>query len=293
MTNQKRAYFFAGLTVLCWSTVATAFKIALSGQNPTNLLFYSTVFSTISLAIIYFSSKTTKVRLSAKAILSSALMGFLNPFLYYIVLFKAYSLLPAQSALTLNYSWAIVIVLFSIIFLKQRISLINIFGLIISFFGVMFIAAKGNLQTLEISDTFGTSLALSTSLIWGAYWILNLKDRRDAKEKLFLNFAFGLLFITIYQLGFNQIELPDFKTLSADVYIGLFEMGITFVLWLNALKYSEDTAKVSNIIYLSPFFSLFFIALILGEKIEFYSIIGLILIIIGILFGNLIKFFKK
>ena len=34
--------------------------------------------------------------------------GFLNPFLYYIILFKAYSLLPAQEALSLNYTWPLV-----------------------------------------------------------------------------------------------------------------------------------------------------------------------------------------
>ena len=38
MKNQSRAYLYAGLTVLCWSTVATAFKLGLRHQEPFSLL---------------------------------------------------------------------------------------------------------------------------------------------------------------------------------------------------------------------------------------------------------------
>ena len=66
-------------------------------------------------------------------------------------------------------------------------------------------------------------------------------------------------------------------------YVGLFEMGITFVLWLSALKLSETTAKVGNLIFLSPFLSLIFIHFFVGEDILASTFIGLILIVAGIL----------
>ena len=46
-------------------------------------------------------------RYSGAALVRAAALGFLNPFLYYVVLFKAYDLLPAQEAQPLNYTWAI------------------------------------------------------------------------------------------------------------------------------------------------------------------------------------------
>jgi drug/metabolite transporter (DMT)-like permease len=70
--------------------------------------------------------------------------------------------------------------------------------------------------------------------------------------------------------------------LAGGIYIGLFEMGITFVLWLNALKYSSTTAKVSNLIYLSPFLSLILIYFTVGETILPSTVIGLSLIVAGI-----------
>ena len=70
---------------------------------------------------------------------------------------------------------------------------------------------------------------------------------------------------------------------GAIVYIGLFELGITFLIWLQALRISESTAHVSQIIYLAPFLALVWIRLILSEKILPSTIAGLALIITGLL----------
>jgi drug/metabolite transporter (DMT)-like permease len=66
------------------------------------------------------------------------------------------------------------------------------------------------------------------------------------------------------------------------VYIGLFEMGFSYVLWLLALQYTSSAAKISTLIFLSPILSLFIIHQVLGEKIMPTTITGLILIISGL-----------
>jgi len=81
----------------------------------------------------------------------------------------------------------------------------------------------------------------------------------------------------------NNLVLPGTEATIGVIYIGLFEMGITFVLWLNALKNAENTAKVSNLVYLSPFLSLLFVSIAVGEKILISTFVGLTLIIGGIL----------
>ncbi len=58
-------------------------------------------------------------------------------------------------------------------------------------------------------------------------------------------------------------------------------MGITFVLWLNALRLSSTTAKVSTLIFFSPFLSLVFIHFFVGEDIRLSTIVGLVFIVIG------------
>ncbi|TAL71085.1 MAG: DMT family transporter [Bacteroidetes bacterium] len=285
MKNQNKAYIFALLSVLCWSTVATAFKIALKYQDFVQLLLYSSLTSVLILFSILLIQGKLKLltNQSKKQVTTSLLLGLLNPFLYYLILFKAYSLLPAQMAQPLNYTWGIIVVLFSILILKQKIRLINIIALLVSFSGVIIISSRGEIFNFHIVEPYGVTLAVGSSLIWSYYWILNMKDERDEIVKLFFNFIFGLIFIISYILTFSKFELPNTEGILASVYVGLFEMGITFVFWLKALNYSETTSQVSNIIYLSPFISLVFIYFILGEKILLSSFLGLAFIISGIL----------
>jgi len=240
MVKQKKAYFYAAAAVLLWSTVASAFKISLRYLDVLPLLFLASVFSTFILFCFLLSLKklTLLTTLAKKDYLHSALLGLLNPFLYYLLLFKAYSILPAQEALVLNFIWPIMLVLLSIPLLKQKIKLKSIFAILISFLGVFLIATRGRPLAFRFTNIAGVSLALASSVIWALFWIYNVKDKTDGIVKLFLNFAFGSLFIFLAMLLTSSPWLPSLSGLLGAIYIGLFEMGITFLLWLKALKLS-------------------------------------------------------
>ncbi|MEA1993682.1 MAG: DMT family transporter [Euryarchaeota archaeon] len=282
---KERAYLYAFGAVLAWSTVATAFKISLRYVDYLHLLFYASLTSSIVLFIILFAQgKLTLLRrYSKRQYLHSLLLSALNPFLYYLILFKAYSLLPAQVAQPLNCTWPVILVLLSIPLLGQKIGLREILAILISFSGVVIIGTRGDLTALKISEPFGVALALGSSVIWSLFWIANLRDERDEVAKLFLNFSFTFVFVLISIVLFSEIRVPHINGLIGVAYVGIFEMGITFVLWLKALKLSETTATVSNLIFLFPFISLIFIHLILGEEILPSTIAGLFLIVTGIL----------
>jgi len=287
MKTQSKAYLYAGAAVLMWSTVATAFKLALERMGFLQLLLYSSAVSTATLfAIVLIQRKLPQLRrFGWRDLGTSALMGFLNPFLYYIVLFKSYSLLPAQIAQPLNYSWGIVLVVFSAIFLRQKIGWRGYISLIVGFCGVITIATGWRFGTMEY-DLLGVALGLGSALLWASYWILNIRSKSDPVVKLAVNFAFGTIFIiALVAITGASFGVPA-EALGAAAYVGFFEMGATFVFWLMALKLSENSAKVANMIYLSPFLSLIFIRTILAEDIRTTTIFGLILIVIGIVVGN-------
>ena len=286
MKQQNKAYLFAFAAIACWSTIGSAFKISLRYLSPLELLFISSLVACIVLFLILVAQGKVRLLLSLtmKELFLSAFLGLLNPFLYYIVLLKAYNLLQAQEAGTLNYIWPLVLVLLSIPMLRQRISFLSIIAIVVSFLGIIVISthperASGNVAT---ADPFGVILAIGSAFFWALYWIYNVKDKREAVSKLFLNFCFGFLYTLIFIAVSGRFHLPGWQGLAGGVYIGLFEMGITFVLWLYALKYSSTTAKVSNLIYLSPFISLIIIHFTVGETILPSTIVGLILIISGI-----------
>lgn len=190
----------------------------------------------------------------------------------------------------MNYTWPIMLVLLSIPLLKQKIKLQSVLAIIISFIGVLCISTRGNLLEFRDTNLLGVSLALGSSVIWALFWIYSVKDRRDVVAKLFLNFVFGSVLISISVSLFSKMAVSDTTALFGAAWVGLFEMGITFVIWLKALKLSKTTAQVSNLIYIAPFLSLLIIRLAVGEKILFSTIIGLSFIVAGIImqqrFGN-------
>lgn len=285
MEKQKQAYLYAITAVLFWSTMASAFKVSLRHLDFLGLLFFSSIASVVILFLILLAqNKLSLLRgYSGMDYLRSVALGFLNPFLYYVVLFKAYSLLPAQEAQPLNYTWSIVLILLSIPILRQRIGFKSILAILISYLGVLVISTRGDLFGLTLSDPTGVALALGSSVIWALFWIYNVKDRRDDVAKLFLNSLFGFAFISITLLASSRMPTSDIHGLVGATYVGFFEMGVTFVLWLKALRLSRTTAQVSNLIYLSPFVSLVLIHLIVGESILPSTIIGLIFIVAGII----------
>jgi drug/metabolite transporter (DMT)-like permease len=285
MKKQNKAYIFALSAILLWSTVATAFKIALEQVDFIQLLFYASGVATLVLFFILLFEQKLKLlsQLSSKEWLMALVRGFLNPFLYYLILFKAYDMLPAQEAMTLNYTWPIVLILLSVPFLKQPLTKQGLLAILLSFGGVMVIATKGNLLDLQFSDIKWDLLALSTSLVWASFWIINLKSKTDESIKLFLSFGFGFLFTLPVVYSFSDFTLPNTQGILAVTYVGIAEMGLTFFLWLSALKNAKRTDQVGQLIYLSPFLSLLFIAFILHEPIHFTTFIGLILILIGII----------
>jgi drug/metabolite transporter (DMT)-like permease len=289
MTNQGKAYILVGIAVLFWSTVATAFKLALRDLTFLQLLFFASVASFLSLLVVVIvQGKAGRLlACSGKDLLRSAGLGLLNPFLYYVVLFKAYSLLPAQEAQPLNYTWPIALAFLSVPLLKQRLTRRALFALLLSFLGVLVISTRGNPASLRFESPLGVGLAVGSSIVWALFWILNLRDRRDPVEKLFWNFGFGTVYVTALVLIRSEFVLPTFGQAAITAYVGLFEMGLTFVLWMWALSLSETTTRVSHFVFLSPFLSLFFIRFLLGEAIRASSILGLVLIVGGILVQTL------
>lgn len=288
MTNSRKSYIFAGLAVFFWSTIATAFKLALKDLSPVQLVLIASVTSVLVLLIIsIFEGSLKDIRSSTVSeILRSMLMGLLNPVIYYLVLLKAYTLLPAQVAQPLNMIWPIVLVFLSVPLLKQKIPGRSFIALFISLIGVYIISSQGKIFSPGRSDLIGVLLATGSSIFWALYFILNLKDKRTESTKLLLNFSFAAIYIVILMFVLGEWSGFTVRGVSTAIYIGIFEMGLTFFLWLVALKLSGRSDRISNLVFLAPFLSLVFISIFLGERIHFTTIIGLIVIISSLVYQN-------
>ncbi|WP_262339820.1 DMT family transporter [Idiomarina sp. OT37-5b] len=287
--NDKKAMGFALTAVLLWSTVATAFKITLQYLTPLQMVTAATAVSfAILLVIALIRGKQSLILLELRRMpLYYLLIGALNPTLYYLVLFEAYSLLPASEAQPLNYTWAIALTFMAAVVLKQPIRKRDWLASALGYLGVFVIATRGDLLGLRFSNPIGVFWALLSTFLWAAYWIINTKRNAESIVQLVLAFGLALPFLIIWSLFSSDWSGIPWQGWLAVSYVGLFEMGITFLFWMMAMKTATNTSLISNLIFLSPFISLLLLNQILGETIYPSTIAGLLLIISGLILQRL------
>lgn len=281
MNQDRQAILFGLGAVALWSTVATAFKVALAWMTPLELMWLAALVSwaLMGTLVIKQGNIATALRNGWK---TAAWAGLMNPVAYYLVLFAAYDRLPGQEAMALNYTWALAMAFLAVPLLGQRLTRMDIVAGLVAYAGVWVIATRGAVFNVSFADPLGVVLALASTLIWALYWLLNARDPRPPLVGQWQNFSVGLPVLTLLLLlgpGFQWHGWPAF---GAGVYVGLFEMGVAFILWQLAVHKVSRTAKVSNLIFLSPPVSLLLLFLVVGEPILPSTLIGLVLILLGL-----------
>ena len=283
-SNETRAILFGLAAVACWSTVATAFKFSLEFLSTGQLLFYATLTATIVLvgvAVVRHGIGKLMANLRSEWQVTF-IAGALNPVIYYEILFRAYDLLPAQVAMSINYTWAIVLAVMAGLILKQKMKAVDFAAAFLCYGGVVVIATRGQLVSVGELSSLGIVLALFSTVIWAGYWIINMRDRREPEIGLALNFLVALPFVALSCWWFSSFEV-SLLGLGSAIYVGIMEMALGFLFWSTALRLTSNASRVSNLIFLSPFLSLVFIYLVLGETIHIATLGGLILIVGGLL----------
>ena len=277
--NQLTATAYGVSAVLLWSTVATGFKLGLAELQIEQLLFLGTCISWFFFGVLLLIRGQFSIERRDRVL--APLLGIINPVGYYLILFSAYDLLPAHIAQPLNYTWAITLAILSVTILKEPLALRAIIGIAVSYVGVVFLILSSSLNSSQGADGAGVMLALSSTILWALYWLINKKSQSDPLSMIFTSFstAVPILFM-ICLCGPGLPELSQ-SAVFYGLWIGLIEMGVTYLLWQKALRSSSNTAKTGQLIFLSPFLSLVFIHFFLDEQITLLVIASLVIIVLG------------
>jgi drug/metabolite transporter (DMT)-like permease len=270
--------------VALWSTVATAFELALRSLTPAQLLAGANLVAVLALALICLvrGELGEALRVGRSGHARALGMGLLNPLAYYLVLFAAYDRLPGQVAQPLNYTWAITLSLLEVPLLGQRLVRGELAAMLVAWSGVLVIATDGDPRSFAVRDGPGVALALGSTLIWALYWIAAARDPRRPVGALFLNFSYALP-LTLLAGALAGPPRLDAVGVGAVVWVGLAEMAVSFVLWLLALQKARSAAAISSLIFVSPFLSLVLLATVAGETIRPSTPAGLVLIVVGMI----------
>ncbi len=287
----KKNYIYAFLTVSVWSTTAAISKLLLLDIPTLETLAISGFLAFLFLFLKNIKTGNLKklkdFSLKDYGIISA--LGFIGLFLYSALYYYGLTELSSQKACILNYLWPIMIVVFSSIILKEKITFLKAAAMLSSFFGIIILSAESFFSPSE-SSFFGILSCIAAAACYGLFSVLNKKF--DYDQSIAMMIFWFITAVCSLALGFFTEE---WVLVSAFQWIGFLWLGIVinaiaYLLWALALKGSEDSSKIANLAYLVPFLSLLVSAVLLKEQIELRSFIALVFIVGGILFR---EFYEK
>lgn len=182
------------------------------------------------------------------------------------------------------------IALLGMIFLKEKISIINTIGIIIATFGLLLLVGKGNPFSINFFEHKGDILVLASAFTWGAYSIFNKKISLVYSPLMTILYLFVMMAILIIPFNINHlvidsvINLPVLGWISI-LFLGLFCSGVSYVIWAYALRELE-AKKVGAYLYFEPLVTVGAAALLLREEITLLMMISGIIITTGVMLVN-------
>ncbi len=285
MRRSNLAHVYLILTILFWSATPAVAKLALVELNNLQLLFYTSIVGVISLfLVVLFQKKINQLKEFKKSDYFKMFgMGFIGIFLYYILLFGSFAIAPAGQANIVNYLWPIFIIIFSIPILKEKFNYKTIFAVLISFIGALIVFTRGELSNFSNEFTLGYLLAAFAAICYGLFSVLGKKLHYEKFISMLVYYVFATILIIPTTLIFSDFVIPQSAiTIISILLLGGIFNSIAFVFWFKALE-AGNTHKTANAIYLVPFLALIWTYFLNLEPIRIFSIVGLILIIVGMI----------
>ena len=209
------------------------------------------------------------------------LIGLPGTLFYNLFYFAGATILPASQAFIVNYLWPIMSVVFACLILKEKVTVRKVVAFGVSFVGVMIIS-RSSITALDVNLLTGTVLCILGAAFYGAFTALNKKFRFDMTVSMMFSFFVSFLLSLAINLCMGvSWDMGAMEVLGFG-WNGVFVMAAGSVLWATALN-KGDTAKISNLAYVTPFLSLFWVFLFLHEPIAPTTLLGLAVIVMGIL----------
>ena len=287
-TVMKKNYSFALMTVFIWATGATLLKFLFNDIPNFEALSISSVFSFLFLLISniirgnmhllkeYFPTNIGKL----------LVLNFGGLFLYNALYYKGISILTAQEACILNYLWPVMLVIFSCIILKERLSAVKLLSILCAFAGVV-ILSLGKNASAGTDRALGAVCCLAAAACYALYCVYNKK--LDLDQNITMMIGWGTVAVSAGIIG---VLTEDWVMITGKGWIGMLWMGlvvnaISYLCWALAINNSKESSRIASMAYLTPFLSVIFSAIFLGESITLNAIIALMVIIGGVLASQL------
>ncbi|RHR05585.1 DMT family transporter [Pseudoflavonifractor sp. AF19-9AC] len=280
----KKEYLFAGISILSWASTAAVGTLMMDSLSQFALVFYTSLTAAVFLLILVAATGRLPLlrTLHLKDLFRMSALGILGMFLMSLFFYNGLARLEAQQAYIINYLWPILIVVFSWLILRKPITAQTCLALLLSFFGVIIVATEGNLANLGGVDFGGVISCLLGACCYALFAVFNTQVKCDKFVAMLVYYTSTTLVSLVFLAAQEPVPILSAVQWGGTIWLGMVTNGLAYTTWALSMDLG-NTAKLSNLAYLTPFLSLVYIFFLLHEPILLSSYLGLVFILAGVL----------
>lgn len=281
-----RAYLYLTITTAGWGGNAVAGKLAVDHVSPamlTSLRWAVAILILVPFAWPHLRREWPVIRANALMLLFLGVLGFtlFNNFLYLGLIYTS-----AINGAILQAATPLVIFIASFVLLRQRTFAAQLIGFCISVVGVVLVATDGMpARLLDLDIGFGDALLLLAVLCYGLYTVaLRWKPQLhwlSLMSMLAVAAFIGSLPFTLWEGTTGRLLVPDAQGWLVVLYAATIASIVSQVLYIrgNELIGGNRAGLFFNLV---PIFGTLFAVVVLGEQLQAYHLIALVLVLGGI-----------
>ena len=287
-TQKIMGHFYAIFTILVWGSCFVLTKEMLTTYTAIQIIPLRMALAYVTLWVL----RPKTLKLPRKDELMFILIGVTGGSLYFFLQNTALSYTYAANVSILVALAPILTVILAQLFSRsgERLGKYVYIGAVIAIVGVVLVVLNGQL-TFHLNP-LGDFIALGAAFMWALYSILIKKYTEQYDNFLVTRRVFLWAFLTAVPLMLLTDGMPDLKPLFTTptmllswLFLGVFGNAVCFAIWNIAFK-RLGVVVTNNYLYASPFVTVVVGWLLLDEKISWMSILGAVLITLGVIFAN-------
>ncbi|EMA6344156.1 DMT family transporter [Bacillus cytotoxicus] len=274
--------FLLLLTSLLWGGNFVVGKSLVDYASPMTLTSLRWIIAIVCLLPVVWL-KEKKLLPPRAALLPLVLMGITGVALFNIFQFLALENTSATNVGLISTLNAISIALFSALFLKEKINMLQILSMILSFFGVLLVLSKGDVSILfSLHFNSGDVWMIAAVCIWGIYSVCSKWATKTISPMLatFYSGIFGVILLLPFHIRTFTVTKIDASFLTSLLYTGLVSTVVCMVLWnIGVQKLGATTSGI--FLNFNPIFTAILAFLFLGEALTWVQVLGTAIVITG------------
>jgi drug/metabolite transporter (DMT)-like permease len=274
---------FLLLPVIFWGISYIAIKVVLEELEPVEMISIRFLLAAPTLFVII---KSKHLRLWPLPMKAKLVFAAFMVFLHFWVMATGMKETSASNTAWILTTAPIFIALLSWLYLKEKFSLPQWFGLLLAVTGVFALVYNGDPGNLGWIETRGDIIVLGSCITW-AFYTVGTRELTSRINPLVATFWMvtiaGLVFIpwTFITSGYEKFLSLQFNTNISLLFLGVFCLAIAFWLWSEGLA-RQTAAEVGVYLYVEPLVTMIGAWVLLGEVITIWLVIGAVLISLGV-----------